>query len=344
MKRSISGVNGHRDGVRRHGVSENEDAQRPRRRINYLRVSVTDLCNYRCTYCMPPEGVERLPHSEILTFEEICSVVSAAIPLGINRVRLTGGEPLVRRGVADLVKMLSRLPGLEEVYMTTNGSLLGKFAPVLHRNGLSRINVSLDSLRPQRFHDITRGGNLDEVWEGIEAAREAGFDPIKLNVVVMKGVNDDEIEEFAAFTRENPFEVRFIEYMPFGPSGVSGKFEYVSAEEMKKRIGALGKIIPLSSDSHSGPAERCRLDGARGSIGFIPAMSHSFCSTCNRIRLTADGRLLSCLFSDSSVEVKSLLRSGAAAGKIAGAIREAIESKPATRSERSRSFMSSIGG
>ena len=293
---------------------------------------------------MPPEGVQQLPHSEILTFEEICSVVSAAVPLGINRVRLTGGEPLVRRGTPDLVGMLTSLPGIEEVYLTTNGSLLEEFSPALRRNGLSRINVSLDSLKPDRYKEITRGGDLERVWRGIEAARSAGFEPIKLNVVVIKGVNDDEIEDFAAFTRENSIEVRFIEYMPFGPTEQLRNYECVTAAEMKKRIGAIGKLMPLSRSNQSGPAERYRLEGARGVLGFIPAMSHSFCSTCNRIRLTADGRLLSCLFSGRSVEVKSLLRSNAPAAKISGAVRLAIESKPPVRSERSENFMSKIGG
>jgi cyclic pyranopterin phosphate synthase len=293
---------------------------------------------------MPPEGVQQLPHSEILTFEEIRSVVSAAVPLGINRVRLTGGEPLVRRGTPDLVGMLTSLPGIEEVYLTTNGSLLEEFSPALRRNGLSRINVSLDSLKPDRYKEITRGGDLERVWRGIEAARSAGFEPIKLNVVVIKGVNDDEIEDFAAFTRENSIEVRFIEYMPFGPTEQLRNYECVTAAEMKKRIGAIGKLMPLSRNNQSGPAERYRLEGAKGTLGFIPAMSHSFCSTCNRIRLTADGRLLSCLFSGRSVEVKSLLRSNAPAAKISGAVRLAIESKPPVRSERSENFMSKIGG
>ncbi|UCD57357.1 MAG: GTP 3',8-cyclase MoaA, partial [Candidatus Hydrogenedentota bacterium] len=308
------------------------------------RVSVTDLCNYRCTYCMPPEGVKRLPHSEILTFEEICSVVGAAIPLGINRVRLTGGEPLVRREIPKLVRMLTHLPGIEEVYLTTNGSFLEELAGALRRSGLSRINVSLDSLRPERYQHITRGGCLKKVWRGIEVARRIGFDPIKLNVVVIEGVNDDEIEDFAAFTRENPVEVRFIEYMPFGPLEVSARFRYVTVDEMRKRISAVGNMQRLPGMSRSGPAERHKLEGAKGVIGFIPAMSHSFCSTCNRIRLTADGRLLSCLFSGQSVEVKSLLRSGAAPEKISDAIRLAIRSKPSARSERCENFMSSIGG
>jgi cyclic pyranopterin phosphate synthase len=339
MQRHIPNVN-----RRRTATTPERAVQRRKRVINYLRVSVTDLCNYRCTYCMPPEGVKRLPHSEILTFEEICAVVSAAIPMGINRVRLTGGEPLVRRRVPELVRLLARLPGIEEVYMTTNGSLLGEFAPDLRRNGLSRINVSLDSLRAERFHQITRGGNLEDVWRGIEAARSAGFDPIKLNVVVMKGINDDEIEDFAAFTRENPYEVRFIEYMPFGPSENLQNYEYVSAEEIRKRISALGELRRLSGVSRSGPAERYKLEGAKGTLGFIPAMSHSFCSTCNRIRLTADGRLLSCLFSGQSVEVKSLLRMEAPTEKISDAIRLAMESKPAARSDRCENYMSSIGG
>ncbi len=321
-----------------------QEEGKQKRRINYLRVSVTDLCNYRCTYCMPPEGVEWLPHSDILSFEEIRSVVSAAIPLGINRVRLTGGEPLVRRGLPALVEMLTHLPGIDEVYLTTNGSKLEEFADALRAGGLSRINVSLDSLRPDRYRTMTRGGDIENVWRGIEAARKAGFEPIKLNVVVIKGVNDDEIEDFARFTVDNPFEVRFIEYMPFGPSEDLQKYQCMTADEIKRRIGALGSLRPLPTSSRTGPAQRYQLDGAKGKLGFIPAMTHNFCSTCNRIRLTANGRLLSCLFSGRSTDVKSLLRSKAPASQITEAIRLAIESKPAVRSGRSESFMSSIGG
>jgi cyclic pyranopterin phosphate synthase len=321
------------------------EAQRsPQRIINYLRVSVTDLCNYRCVYCMPPEGVQWMPRSEILTFEEICSVVRAAIPLGINRVRLTGGEPLIRRQLPELVRMLVSLPGIEETYLTTNGSLLEELAADLRHNGLSRLNVSLDSLKPERYREITRGGSIEKVWKGIEAALKAGFNPIKLNVVVIKDANDDEIEEFVTLTKDNPFEVRFIEYMPFGSPDISQKLAYVSAEEMKRRISAMGPLRTLPGQSLSGPAERYRLDGAKGAIGFITAMSHSFCSRCNRIRLTADGRLLPCLFSAHSVEVKSLLRGGAPPERITQALRLAIESKPASRSDSCHNYMHSIGG
>ena len=339
MKRHV------RNSSRAHGDTvRGRASQEPGRIINYLRVSITDLCNYRCVYCMPPEGVRRLSHDEILTFEEICSVVSAAVPVGINRIRLTGGEPLVRRGAAGLVGMLNRLPGIEEVYLTTNGSLLAEHAEALRENGLCRLNISLDSLRPERYRRITRGGNIEDVWRGIEAAKKLGFEPIKLNVVIIKDVNDDEVEEFASFTRENPFEVRFIEYMPFGSIEEKRNYEYVAVDEMKKRITALGKLDRLPGASRSGPAERYRLEGARGVIGFIPGMTHSFCSTCNRIRLTADGRLLSCLFSGKAVDVKSLLRSGAPAEKLSEAVRLAIESKPSIRSDRCEDFMSSIGG
>ncbi|MBI4832754.1 MAG: radical SAM protein, partial [Candidatus Lindowbacteria bacterium] len=185
--------------------------QNGKRTINYLRISVTDFCNYRCTYCMPPGGVEWMPRAEILTFEEIRSVVSAAIPLGVNRIRLTGGEPLMRHGIVDLIRMLARLPGIDDIALTTNGSRLEEFAIPLRESGVKRLNVSLDSLRPERYGQITRGGSFDKVWRGIEAARSAGFDIIKLNVVVIKGINDDEIEDFATLTRTHPYEVRFIE-------------------------------------------------------------------------------------------------------------------------------------
>jgi cyclic pyranopterin phosphate synthase len=332
--------------------SENEHAcvarfgedRMPERHINYLRVSVTDLCNYRCTYCMPPHGVKRLPHSEILTFEEICTVVGAAIPLGINKLRLTGGEPLVRKGVPELVEMLGRLHGLKEIYLTTNGSMLDQLASALKKSGLTRINISLDSLKAEKYNEITRGGDLKKVWKGIRAAADAGFEPIKLNVVVISGINDDEIEDFAALTIKNSYEIRFIEYMPFGPKEISGKFAYVAADEMKRRIRSVGNLLPLPRRSLSGPAERFQLEGAQGTLGFIAAMSHSFCPKCNRIRLTADGRLLSCLFSGQSVEVKSLIRTGAPISKISEAIRLAIASKPASRAASCENFMSSIGG
>jgi cyclic pyranopterin phosphate synthase len=318
--------------------------EQPRRVINYLRISVTDLCNYRCTYCMPPEGVEQLSHKEILSFEEICAVVRAAIPMGINRVRLTGGEPLVRKGTPDLIRMLANLPGIGEVYLTTNGSMLEEFSEELRRNGLNRLNVSMDSMKSERYTTMTRGGDLDKVWRGIEAARKAGFDPIKINVVVIKGVNDDEIADFVDLTRQNPFEVRFIEYMPFGPTEELRNYECVTAEEVKKRIATLGRLHPLPRHRQNGPAQRYQLEGAKGTLGFIPAMSHSFCSTCNRIRLTADGRLLSCLFSGRSIDVRSLLRSNAPREDVSAAIQLAIDSKPAVRSDKSESFMSSIGG
>lgn len=293
---------------------------------------------------MPLEGVAQLPHSEILSFEEIRSVVEAAIPLGIDKLRLTGGEPLIRKGVPQLVEMLAKLPGLQEVYLTTNGSLLDRFALELKQSGLTRLNVSLDSLKPDRYREITRGGDIAKVWKGIQAARDAGFTPIKLNVVVIKGVNEDEIEDFAALTLKRPFEVRFIEYMPFGPTEISRKLSHIPADEVKLRIAKLGNLQPLPRRSMSGPAERYQLEGARGSLGFIAAMSHSFCPTCNRIRLTADGRLLSCLFSGQSVDVKSLLRSSAPAARISEAMQEAINAKPAARNARCDNYMSSIGG
>ncbi|RJP25885.1 MAG: GTP 3',8-cyclase MoaA [Candidatus Abyssobacteria bacterium SURF_5] len=320
------------------------DARRTERTINYLRISVTDLCNYRCIYCMPSGRVRRLPHSEILSFEEIATVVRAAVPLGINKLRLTGGEPLVRKGVPKLVEMLARVPGIEEIYLTTNGSLLEKLALPLKRSGLTRINISLDSLRPDRYREITRGGDLEKLWRGIAAAEKAGFSPIKLNVVMIKGINDDEIEEIAALTFDRSYEIRFIEYMPLGPCDVSAQFVHVPAEEIKRRLAKLGALMPLPKWNSSGPAERFQLQGARGTLGFISAMSHNFCATCNRIRLTADGRLLSCLFSGQTVEVKSLLRSSAPPSRLKEAIQLAISLKPAARASTCRNFMNTIGG
>lgn len=297
--------------------------QRP---LNYLRISVTDRCNLRCIYCMPSEGIPLMSHEDILSYEEICIVAQAAAELGIVKVRLTGGEPLVRAEVTNLLAMLARIQGIDDISLTTNGVLLQRYADELKSAGLRRINVSLDSLRSDRFHRITRMGNLDDVLRGIEAARQAGLNPVKTNTVVMRGTNDDEVLDFARLTIEGEWHVRFIEYMPF-PKGEKVAHLLVPVSEIKQRIETLGELEP-SPSSGGGPARYFRLPGARGTIGFIGAVSEHFCRACNRLRLTADGKLRPCLFSDTEIDLREPLRQGATADDIKRLIQEAASCKP----------------
>jgi len=297
------------------------------RSINYLRISVTDRCNLRCLYCMPPEGVPQMPHSEILSYEEIWTVVRAAAELGINRIRLTGGEPLVRADLPKLIKMLSQVEGIEELSLTTNGVFLRKYALELKQAGLSRVNVSLDTLKPDKFRYITRLGELKTVLEGIEAAKGAGFKPVKINTVVMRGMNDDEILDFARMTHEDGWHVRFIELMPF-----KGTAEFVPSIELRQHISLLGKLEPCPDSigiTGNGPATYYCLAGARGTIGFIsPLTETSFCSRCNRMRLTPDGKLRPCLLGEDEIDLKTPLRNNASTEELKSLILKAVASKP----------------
>ncbi|MCK4843908.1 MAG: GTP 3',8-cyclase MoaA [Dehalococcoidia bacterium] len=297
------------------------------RNINYLRISVTDRCNLRCIYCMPLEGVPQMSHSELLSYEEIQTVVRAAAELGINRIRLTGGEPLVRAELPELVRMLSRIEGIEELSLTTNGVFLKKYALELKQAGLSRVNVSLDTLKADTFRYITRLGELQGVLEGIEAAKKAGFEPVKTNTVVMRGINDDEILDFAKMTYEDGWHVRFIELMPF-----KGVVEFVPSIELRQHISLLGKLEPCASITGNGPAMYYRLPGARGTIGFIsPLTKTSFCSRCNRMRLSSDGKLRPCLLREDEIDLKLPLRSdeiGAPMKELKRLILKAVASKP----------------
>ena len=297
--------------------------QRP---INYLRISVTDRCNLHCTYCMPSEGIPLMSHEDILSYEEICIVARAAAELGIVKVRLTGGEPLVRAKLTNLLAMLARIQGIDDISLTTNGVLLQRYADELKSAGLHRVNVSLDSLRSDRFHRITRVGDLDDVLRGIEAARQAGLNPVKTNTVVMRGTNDDEVLDFARLTIEGEWHVRFIEYMPFS-KGEKADHLLVPVSEIKQRIETLGELEP-SPSSGGGPARYFRLPGARGTIGFISPVSEHFCRACNRLRLTADGKLRPCLFSDTEIDLREPLRRGATADDIKRLIQEAASCKP----------------
>lgn len=306
------------------------------REITYLRVSVTDKCNLRCIYCMPEEGVGLKSHSDILRIEELARIVRIASQLGITHVRLTGGEPLVRQGILTLVCFLSETPGISDVSMTTNGVLLPGLARPLREAGLHRVNVSLDTLQPERFKKITRRGHLKSVLDGLKAIEDVGLSPVKINAVVLKGINHDEVEDIAVLTKENPWTVRFIEFMPFWNNGWQfGNRYVVPIHEIRDKIMAQG-AYPVESDagrgdrkdkSGRGPASYVKFPGAKGSIGFISMKDH-ICSSCNRIRLTADGFLLPCLLSDISVDLRTPLREGVKDDVIAGLIRKAVSLKP----------------
>lgn len=295
---------------------------------------------------MPPEGISLQSHEDILTYEEICTVAEAAAGLGINKVRITGGEPLVRVGLPGLVAMLTRIPGIDDIALTTNGTLLERFAVDLRQAGLRRVNVSLDSLRPERFEKITRLGRLDQVLAGIEAAREAGLCPVKVNTVVMRGINDDEVGDFARLTVEGDWHVRFIEHMPFRRENVSDDL-LVPASEIRQRISSMGELEP-TRPSGGGPAKYFRLPKAIGTIGFISPVSEHFCAECNRLRLTAEGRLRPCLFSDEEIELRGPLRSGADVSELEQLIGEAVSRKPRMHGIRAgvtcQRTMTQIGG
>jgi len=277
--------------------------------INYLRLSVTDRCNLRCVYCMPEQGIPFMVHSEILTYEEMLHIVGLCIQKGIRKVRLTGGEPLVRKGFIGFVERLCKIEGLDEITVTTNGVLLKGVAHALRNCGIRRVNVSMDTLKRDRFLQITRRDEYQRVWEGIGEAERAGLHLIKLNVVVMRGINDDEVLDFAHLVREKPYHVRFIELMPMGQENSFWTTErFMSAREIFSNIQTRVPLKPIDRNPFDGPAERYTFDGALGEIGFISALSHHFCESCNRLRLTADGHLRGCLFSEQETDIKTPLR------------------------------------
>ena len=278
------------------------------RQINYLRVSITDRCNLRCLYCMPPDGIIKIDHREILRYEEILRIVKVAVAKGICKVRITGGEPLVRKGLVQFVNELSHIPGIQDLSLTTNGILLGEMAMDLFNAGLRSVNVSMDSLDKTRFHEITRGGDLDRVHAGMREAIKVGLSPVKINTVVIRGLNDDEVVDFAKLSIDNPYHVRFIELMPVGLDTGWNQDRYVSSEEVRDAIEGFEKLRPLRRNNTGGPARMFRFEGAAGEVGFISPYSDHFCSSCNRLRLTADGKLRTCLFSDEEVDLKDSLR------------------------------------
>ncbi|MCR4429684.1 MAG: GTP 3',8-cyclase MoaA [Tepidanaerobacteraceae bacterium] len=295
------------------------------REINYLRISVTDRCNFRCLYCMPEEGVEPKSHPDILRFEEITEFVKAVAPLGISKIRVTGGEPLARKGVVEFVRQLHEVEGIKDISMTTNGSMLSSVAADLKKAGLDRVNISLDSLKPERFHRITRRGRLADVLRGIDAALNAGLVPVKINCVAVRGFNDDEIGDFINLTRNYPIYIRFIELMPLGETGW-GRGHYLSAEEIKDSIKE--ELLPTSAPAGAGPAVYYRVPGAIGAVGFITPISRHFCDACNRVRLTADGKLKPCLESDMEIDVKTALRERRGDEELRRIFREALLKKP----------------
>ena len=270
------------------------------REITYLRISLTDLCNLRCVYCMPPEGAKKLRHQDVLSLEEIAAAARAAAGLGVRKIRLTGGEPLVRRGMLSLCRALREIPGIEELALTTNGLLLPDMAADLKAAGVDRVNVSLDTLDPEKYRTITRGGDLRAALAGIEAAKAAGLTPLKINCVLIGGFNDDEIPALAALTVEEPVEVRFIELMPIGDAAPFGPEAYLPCEAVLERLPG------LEPAGEGGVAERFRLPGAKGFVGLIRPLSRCFCDRCDRLRLTADGCLKPCLHSREEIPIRGL--------------------------------------
>jgi cyclic pyranopterin phosphate synthase len=281
------------------------------RRVEYLRISVTDKCNLRCVYCMPEEGLPWLKKDQLLTYEEIREIVRVMAPMGLKRVRLTGGEPLVRKDLPRLVGLLSSIPGIDEISVTTNGVLLSELAEPLKAAGTTRVNISLDSFRPDRVDALARRkGTFDRVLNGLEAAERVGLDPIKINVVLIKGKNDDEIPDFAEATRTRPWHVRFIEIMPTTSNLELSANDFFSCQEALEKLGELGELEPVSGPDGNGPADYFRYPGAKGTVGVITPMSHNFCEGCNRLRLTADGQLRPCLFGEMQTNLRDPLRAG----------------------------------
>lgn len=327
------------------------------RDIDYLRISLTDRCNLRCVYCMPEEGVVSLPHEDILRIEEFAHIIEVAASMGIRHIRLTGGEPLVRKGVVELVQRASNTPGIESVALTTNATLLTKMAPTLQEAGLTRVNISLDSLDAEQFHAITRRGNLADALEGIQTALDVGFHPVKINTVVVRRLNQD-LLSFARMTLDRPLHVRFIEYMPVGEDeGCGGcgwgEEDVMPAEEILSTIDAqaqaagLGSLSPVDEAAPEGwgPARYYTLPNAQGTIGVISAISNHFCNSCNRLRLTADGKMKPCLFSDEEIDIRTALRTGTDED-VRAVLAQALNAKPEGHHHRvgTKRMMSQVGG
>jgi len=317
------------------------------RSLTYMRISITDRCNLRCIYCTPHGDIPKLNHKDILTYEEILRLTRIAIDLGIYKIRLTGGEPLVRKGIYEFIPKLTALPGIKEVSLTTNATYLKENLKMIKSAGIKRINVSLDTLNREKYIKITGYDCFQQVWEGIELARELGFNPIKINVVPVKGLNDGEVTDFARLSLQHPYHIRFIEHMPVGSNVL---MDYVPNSLIKQQLGRLGKLTQIAKTEFDGPAERFKFEGAPGEIGFISPLTEHFCHICNRIRLTAEGHLRVCLLSDQEEDLKGPMRSGASNDDLKQIFLKSAFNKPHEHHLGSRdtsSFskhMSAIGG
>lgn len=320
------------------------------RPITYLRISVTDKCNLRCIYCMPERGLPWLPKSDILSYEEITALVAAAASVGVRSVRLSGGEPLIRKNMERLVAEIAAIPGIDDIALSTNGLLLEEQLDALIDAGLRRVNISLDTLNADRFIELARRPGLDRVLGGIDAAIARGMQPMKINCVVMRGKNDDEIPAFAEWTKHRAVYVRFIELMPVHENLGIQRDAYISSDEILERVRSIGDLQPVSGPGGNGPARYYAFPGAPGAVGVISPLSHDYCERCNRVRLTADGRLRLCLFGDYEIDLRTPLRAGASQDDIAGILRSSMLIKPERHhlklgetASRMRAF-SEIGG
>lgn len=301
------------------------------RKIEYVRVSVTDKCNYRCGYCMPEQGVHpEGMHTEYLSYDELARIIQAFVNLGVSKIRLTGGEPLVRKNLAGFVEQISAFEGLEEIALSTNAHHLAREAQALKEAGLNRVNISIDSLKAERFNKITRGGDLAKVLAGVNKALEVGLNPVKFNMVVMRGTNDDEIEAMVDYGLEKGVEVRFIETMPIGPAGISMMDQHYAADKIlariKKHVGS--DLTPSTGRTHDGPSRNYTIAGTQTRIGVISAVSQHFCESCNRVRLTARGVLALCLGQEDAVDLRTPLRQGISDAELQQMIVQAIAKKP----------------
>lgn len=314
-------------GVRYDPVTQEHFIDNNQRIINYLRVSITDRCNLRCMYCVGNEHFEFIPHDEIVTYEEIIRLVRLFVKKGIQKVRITGGEPLVRKGSIEFLKELQKEPGLEEVTLTTNGVLLEEYATQLEECGIRRLNISMDTLRPERFFQITGKDLFDQVWRGIHKARDIGLTPLKINVVAIRGFNHDEILDFAKLAIDEPFHVRFIEFMPIGKDTPWTKEQLISIDEIQRVIESDIKLEAIPSGPLDGPAMRFKPRGGAGEIGLIGAITRHFCAACNRLRLTSTGKLRACLLSDDEYDLKSLLRNSQEDSRLSAIIDKAVQNK-----------------
>ena len=328
---------------------QNRLFDRYKRQLNYLRISITDRCNLNCTYCAPKSQHPRLPHDEILRYEEILRLARIFLDLGISKIRITGGEPLVRKGIFPFLSCLNQMKKIEDLALTTNGLFLTESLEKLKSVGIKRLNISLDTLNPETFYKITGENAFHKVWEGIVKSEQMGFHPIKINAVALRGINDEDLIDLARLSFSHLFHIRFIEQMPMGNQLVDDKNPLLTPE-IKRLLKPLGKLIPIQKKNIDGPAQRYRFEDAKGEIGFISPLSHHFCGTCNRLRLTASGFLRVCLLSENQTDLKTPLRSGFSDQEIADIILNTIRLKPMSHNLNGKQpvivpcRMSSIGG